>query len=215
MQPSKLIRISAGLALWSGVIATGLANVTISVDMDTGTAGIQPTRVAAAGNVFTVALVMTVDTNGILNNGVSSYGISANFDKVELTLNGAPASTEALPPGFTFNGSAGVFLESQALGRVWTFEAGTLGLGPTAATFTIGTIAYTATAPVTDGTPDISLGLFNAGFDGVFDNLGNDVSAGVIFNNGFVNAVPEPSTWALLLCGTAVPWLVRRRWAKR
>ena len=210
MNNLRISKLIAGLAIL-GAGAGGLpAAVTVEVDMDTVTAGIQATRTAALNEVFTIALVMTADAAG-----VSSYGVSVNFDNVELTLNGAPASTETLPAGFTFNGNAGVNSESQALGQVRTFEAGTLGLGPVSSSFTIGTISFRATAPLTDVLLDVTPGLFNTGFDGIFDNSGNDVGAGAIFVGGKVNLIPEPGTAVLLVGGIAVVLAARRRRSAR
>jgi len=177
----KLLDLTAGLLTCFGCAAPAVAQVTISVDMDTTTPGIQSTRTALGP--FTAALVMTVGPGG-----VSSCGISELFDNTELSLVGAPASTELLPAGFTFNLTPGVTSESQALGQVYTFETATLGLGPANTNFTIGTINFTAAALVDDGVPDITLGFYNLGLDGLFDNSGNPVVP--VFANGFL--APKP-----------------------
>lgn len=168
---NTIMRFLAVAAVALGLAAPLRAAVTISVDMDPATPGIQSTRTAAVGETLTIELVMTVDAAG-----VSSYGVSANFDNAELTLSGAPATTELLPAGFTYNLNAGVNSESQALGQVRTFEAATLGTGPVSTSFVIGRISFTASAPVTDGTADVTLGFFNVGVDGCFDNAGNAVA---------------------------------------
>ena len=54
--------------------------------------------------------------------------------------------------------------------------------------------------------PDITLGFYNAGIDGLFDNAGNPVVP--VFANASV--VPEPSAPALLLCGTLALWMFQR-----
>lgn len=200
MNPKILLKLAAGLLTCFGCAAPAFAQVTLSVDMDTITPGIQSTRSTLPP--FTAGLVMTVGPGG-----VSSYGISALFDNTELSLVGAPASTELQPLPGGFNFTVGVSSESQALGRVYTFEAATFGLGPVNTSFTIGTINFTGTALVNDGLPDITLGLYNFGIDGLFDNAGNAVVP--VFADGFV--VPEPSTGTLLVCGMATTWLVRRR----
>jgi hypothetical protein len=200
VNPNKLLKLGAGLLVSFGCAAPALAQITLSVDMDTITPGIQSTR--STLGPFTAGLVMTVGPGG-----VSSYGISALFDNTELTLVGTPASTELQPLPGGFNFTVGVASESQALGRVYTFEAATLGAGPTSTSFTIGTIGYTVTALVDDGVPDITLGFYNLGVDGLFDNAGLPVVP--VFADAAV--VPEPSAGALLLCGLAVTWLLKRR----
>ena len=110
------------------------------------------------------------------------------FDNTELSLAGAPASTELLPAGFTNNFTASVLSESQALGQVYTFEASTLGLGPANTNFTIGTINFSATALVNDSVPDITVGIYNVGIDGLFDNAGNPVAP--VTAAGFLTPMP-------------------------
>ena len=202
MKHTGISRIIGGLTSFFGCMTAASAAVIVDVDMDIVTPGIQSTRAAAVGDSFTAALVMTVD--GL---GVSSYGVSVNFDNVELALNGAPATTELLPVGFTFNFTAGVSSESQALGEVRTFEAATLGSGPASTSFTIGTIAYTVTAVSDNGIADIAPGLFNVGIDGIFDNLSG--VAPTTFNPGYV--IPEPGSATLLMAVVAGLFVARRR----
>lgn len=206
MKYAKLIKSIAGMAMLCSGVPAAPAAVVVSVDMDISTPGIQATRTAAINDIFTIALVMTADAAG-----VSSYGVSVNFDNVELALNGAPASTELLPPGFTFNFTPGVASESQLLGQVRTFEAATFAAGPVSTVFTIGTISFQATSPLTDILLDVTPGLFNVGVDGIFDNAGNDVGATAVFNGGRVNAIPEPATAALLAGGMAMMLVARRK----
>ena len=203
MNPKKMLKLTAGLLTCFGCATPAFAQVTLSVDMDSITPGIQSTR--STLGPFTAGLIMTVGPGG-----VSSYGISVLFDNTELSLVGAPASTELLPAGFTFNFTPGVASESQALGNVLTFEAGTFGAGPSSTSFTFGTISYTVTSLVDDAVPDISLGFFNVGVDGLFDSAGFAVVP--TFADGFVVApVPEPGAGALLAGGMALTWLLTRR----
>ena len=199
MNPKKLLKFTAGLLVGCGCVGPALAQVTIDVDMDTITPGIQTTR--STLGPFTAALVMTVGPGG-----VSSYGLSLLFDNTELSLVGVTPATELLPAGFAFNITPGVASFSQALGQVYTFEAATFGLGPASTSFTFGLINYTVTSIVNDGIADISPGLFNIGIDGLFDNAGLPVVP--TLNPGFV--VPEPNAAALFLCGTAAFWLLQR-----
>ena len=181
------------------------AAVTVEVDTDPATPGIQSTRAAAVNDIFTIDLVMTADAAG-----VSSYGVSVDFDNLELMLNGSPASTELLPALFSFNFTPGVSSESQPLGQVRTFEAATFGSGPVSSSFVIGSISFKAIAPVTDGLLDITLGLFNTGVDGIFDNAGGDLGPSAVFTGGQVDFVPEPGSGAFLMAAAA--GLFASRW---
>ena len=190
-------------ALLGGVAGAGAA-VVISVDMDPGTIGIQPVRLASAGDTFMVDLVMTVGLEG-----VSSYSVSANFDTVELTLDGSPAASyPALPGGLT--PVAPPPLEDNALGRVWSFNAVTFGTGPSLTTFVFGSIKYKVVTPITDLSEDVTPGFFNlpGSIDSMFDNSGASVTP--TFVGGSVNGVPEPGSAALLLAGLGALSLVRR-----
>jgi hypothetical protein len=71
------------------------AQVTVWVDMDSITPGIQNTLNVVAGQTFTADVGLTVGPAG-----VSSYSISAQFDTAELSLNGvAPAANNPALPG--------------------------------------------------------------------------------------------------------------------
>jgi hypothetical protein len=166
---------------------------------------------AAPGDQVTLDILLTADASG-----VSSYGISMEFDNDlgnELNLLNA---TELLPGGFLFNLTPGVAgtVESDAstVGRVNTFEAATFGAGPVSTTFVIGQVRFLATASlVTDGS-DIFAGLFNSGIDGLFNNSGQDLGPTADFGEAGVNLVPIPASLPLLGSGLAVlGFLIRRR----
>lgn len=194
-----------GLASMSGLIATLPAAVIIGVDMDSITPGVQSSRTASPGDLFTATLFMIADASG-----VSSYSISVKFDTGELNLDpGAGASTEFLPPGFTFNFSPGFATESNATGDVASFDAATLGAGPTSTMFDIGTIKFKVITPLTDALADVTPGFFTAGIDGASDNSG--ASPAPTFLPGSVNVVPEPASGALILGGMTVLSLARRK----
>ncbi len=209
MKQTMKTKVIACLVSLLTSITVAPAAVLVAVDMDTVTPGIQSTIIVAPGAIFSVNLLVTSDLAG-----VSSYGISALFDNTELTLNGVPdsaAATEFLPAGFAFNINAGVNSASQALGQVYTFDAATFGAGPVATMFAIGSISFVASAPVTNASLDVTPGLFNVGFDGIFDNAGGDLGPGAVFVGGTVNVVPEPASAALLLAGAGVVALRNRR----
>jgi hypothetical protein len=177
MKQAKSLKAVVALGCWMGSLAAAFGAMSVSVDMDLATPGIQSTRAASTGETFTAGIVINVDSNG-----VSSYGISLMFDNIELMLNGSPASTELLPVGLT-NLTAGVLLES--LGSISTFEAVTILPGPVNTNFLIGTIAFRVRTPTNDSLPDLTPGFFNTGVDGFYDNAGRSVTP--TFNSGFLS----------------------------
>ena len=172
------------------------AAVIIEVDMDRDLAGIQDTISATAGVTVKAAIVLTTDADG-----VSLYGISANFDTSELI---APVvATELLPAGFDSNSSMGVGSVDTILGHIRNIEAEALAAGgPTSATFEIAHLDFTVAAGggIDDGLADIELGEFS-GADGTGDNNFAQVIPSV--KNGFL--IPEPSTlFGLIASGVLV-----------
>lgn len=204
--PIKHIRTSGFAVALAGLLAwatDGSAAVVISVDMDTSLVGIQSVRLASAGDTFTAALVMTVGAEG-----VSSYSVSANFDTVELTLDGSPAASYPALPGGLSAGTAPV--EDNALGKAWSFNAFTAGTGPSLTSFTFGLIKFKVVTPITDLSEDVTPGFFNlpGALDSMFDNAGLPIAP--TFVGGSVN-VPEPGTFACLAGGLVALSLRRRQ----
>lgn len=166
---------------------------------------------AAPGDQLTLDILLTADAEG-----VSSYGISMEFDNDfgnELNLLEA---TERLPGGFQFHLTPGVAatVESDALtvGRVDTFEAATFGAGPNSTTFVIGQVRFLATANLATDGSDIFAGLFNSGIDGIFNSSGFDIGPTANFEEAGVNLVPIPAALPLFASGVAVlGFLIRRR----
>jgi len=209
MRKTQSIIVHSALvaALSSTILVTSAnAGIVVSADMDPTTTGIQPLIYATAGQVIPVDIVVDVGQEGL-----SSYGVSIQFDTTELSLFGDSPATESLPDGFGFvHLTPGVAELAEdiggGLGQVLTFEAATFGAGPTEGRFVVGTVNFLVDAPVDDGLFDVTPGLFNTGIDGVFDNGG--MSGEPVFVPGSV--VPEPSCLALLAAGV-FPGLLRRR----
>jgi hypothetical protein len=207
MKHRKIPKIILGLTALFGGLATMPAAVMLEVDMDDIAPGIQSTRSSSAP--FTATLWMTADALG-----VSSYSVSVLFDNTELMLDGSPAAIELLPAGFAFNFTLGVASESNGItpnspaGSVKSFEAATFGPGPVSSLFPIGTIKFKVLSVVDDGSPDVGIGLFNTGVDGISDSVGGDLAPSAIYTAGRV--VPEPGSIALLLAGTGALSLRRR-----
>jgi hypothetical protein len=195
----KLCGILFGLALGA---APGAARAVPIVELvwvattGTGSAG-GATIAAAPGDVLTGEIRVTGDV------GISSYGLSLEFDLDLGDELDVDSVTELTPPGFAFSFTPGVALvqESTAFqrGRVLTFEAATLGVGPAA--FVVGHVVFTVGAGVASDGPDLFLGLFHAGVDGLFDDDGQDLAALADFRSATVNAIPEAASAALLALG--------------
>lgn len=183
---NAIARILAIAPLALGLASPLGASVTVSVDMDPGTPGIQNSLQALPGQNLTVDLVIAVDAAG-----VSSYSISLNSDTVELSLNGAPAAANnsVLPGGLT---SLAAPSESRALGQVHSFNGATLGIGPVSTSFVIGSIAFTAPMPATDSSLDLTPGFFQPLIDGMFDNAGLPVTP--VFSGGTLDLSPLGAT---------------------
>jgi len=181
----------------------------VSIDMipGNGVGVIDPILNAAPGAAVTVDVLLRPG-----GAGVSSYGVSLQFDNGELTHVG---NNELLPAGFNLNltvGSGG-WTPNVAAGidQVSTFEAVSFGVaGPVNGPWlTIGTISFTVGAPVNDGLADVTAGFFALGFDGMNDN--GFLPLVPVFNPGFV--IPEPGviSGAAFLLGFAGFHGCRRR----
>ena len=181
MKATTLSKAITALVVVYGCVTSGLAQISLSVDMDLGTLGIQSTRVAAPGDIFTVGLVLDVGAGG-----VSSYGVSVKFDTTTLSLNGSPAAAvPALPSGLI---SLAAPSENNAPGQLYSFNGATLGAGPASTSFLIGSVSFRLLASTNSGSPSLTVGFFNTGVDGLFDNAGNPITP--VFQPGVVLASP-------------------------
>jgi hypothetical protein len=180
MKHTGITAIIAGCvgSLFTAIPAAPAA-LMVSVDMDTATPGIQSSISVLPGAALSVDLWATVDAAGL-----SSFSISSVFDTTELSLN---------PPGGLAPFVAP--MENNALGQVYSFNAGTFGAGPVSTSFVFGSISFTAPTPVTNGANDVSVGYFNAPglVDDAFDNAGISLAPGTVFVGGKVDVIPEPS----------------------
>ena len=154
---------------------------------------------ALPGDTLSATVSLTADSAG-----VSSYGISLLFDTDfgdELNL---ISVNELLTAPFTFNVTPGCASTQESsgaqVGNVLTCEAGTFGAGPSLATVDIMDLVFLVTANVATDGFDMETGLFNSGFDGIFDNAGMPVTP--TFGQAAVNLlVPEPGTGLLVGLG--------------
>jgi hypothetical protein len=175
--------------------------VTVSVDMDTATAGVQDTRIVAPGDAFSVDLLIDIDAGGL-----SAYSVSADIDSVELTVGTA---TELTPAPYS-NVTGGV--ASTVATRVSEFEGFTFAIpAPSSTTIKIGTIDFTVPlgGAIDDGLADVEPALISVN-DLLLDDAGLDV-LDPAFEPGYVVPIPEPGTLALLALGSGIPWLRRAR----
>ena len=208
MKHTGISKIVAGCVSLFTAITAAPAALLVSVDMDTGTPGIQSSISVLPGAAFSVDLWVTVDAAGL-----SSFSISSTFDTTELSLNppGGPAASQpALPGGLApFTPPS----ENNGLGQVYSFNGGTFGTGPVSTSFIFGSISFTAPTPVTNGVDDVSVGYFNlpGAIDDAFNNASVSVAPGTVFTGGKVNIVPEPCSAALLILGACVSGALTRR----
>ena len=79
MKYAKLIKSIAGMAMLCSGVPTVPAAVVVSLDMDTTLPGIQPTRLAAVNDIFTVALVMTALMVAGLRNDINVVPLLQNL----------------------------------------------------------------------------------------------------------------------------------------
>jgi hypothetical protein len=203
---SRAVRSIAGLlvALGVGAPARAIPIVEIVFVSTTGAGGVGgSTIVATPGDVLLAELRLHAGPEG-----VSSYGLSLQFDDDLKDEVDVLAAQERTPAGFAFSFSPGVVAgieesHSARAGRVLTFEAETLGLGPADATFTIGTLELRVGAHVATDGLDIVTGLWNPGVDGLFDNAGVSLAGVAQWGGAAIDAVPEPSSVLLISCGLA------------
>jgi len=193
---SRLVIGLAGIALLAIASTASAATVQV-VWQETGTSSVA----AAAGTPLTAEILITPDAAGI-----SSYGVSIQFDTNDLML-AATAPERELPPGFQSN----LFTPFPTItgNQISTFDAETLQNGPTSGTFLAGLVHFVVTNPTNDGMDDVTAGFFKTGVDGMFDNAGSAVSPQ--FSGATVVPVPEPTTALLLVPGLAGLAALRRR----
>jgi hypothetical protein len=189
--------------IWSATSGTGAGVGTSSI-------------LAGTGDHITLELQLSLGGG----ESLSSIGVSLEFDNdgndeldlVSVTEFDHTATYACTPFPTCFisfgpelsNLSVGVgsTLESGGSGgRVYTFDMGTLGSGPSGPiTLLMGQVTFSVNTPLTDGA-DVDSGFFNIGFDSAFDNAGSALP--VSFNGADVNAIPEPTTAALVALGLA------------
>src|SRR6185295_4358174 len=89
--------------------------------------------------------------------------------------------------------------------NVFTFNAGTFGSGPTLTSFAIGTINFKVQpgGAIDDALADVTLGFYNAGVDGLFDNAGSPVAPA--FLDGYVIPGPSITAWRSVLTHAGTP----------
>ena len=145
---------------------------------------------ASSGDTLTVTINLTAESAGI-----SSYGVSIEFDTDLIDELNIVSVTELLPAGFDFNLTPGPSSTQESSGvqkgNILTLEAATFQNGPVSTTFAIGTIEFLVTNNIATDGLDIFSGLFNVSFDGVFNN--NQSMLSPTFNSAMANASVIPA----------------------
>lgn len=196
-----------------GAFTSGLQGaITVHIDMDTTTDGIQATREAIQGDTFEVGIVMDID-----GDGLSSYGFSVTFDELELSLNSfseiAPAGLATLIPGVdAIDLGDATTIVGESATQLSSFDGFTFAMGPSDTSVLVGTLEFTVLNPNDNNVPDIAPGFFSL-TDGAFDNtlpIGADLVPTATLNPGSI--IPEPSSAALaLLAGSLLAFRRSRR----
>jgi len=212
MKPGQLTWLLAA-AVVTGTAGNAWAQL-VAIDMDPSSPGtIETTLTASNGDPITVAVVL--DLGASYAPGVFSYGITVRFDTVELSFNGAPASANTIPAGWTSFAPTPTETENigGGLGEVFNFNAfdpsfaASLGSGM----HVLGTISFTAdgvSGDLGDITPYIT-----AGFDGIIDSGGLEVTSSFVLQSGAV--VPEPAHAGLVVGLGLLFGVAGRRWLSK
>jgi hypothetical protein len=195
--------------IWTGTTGTGA----------TGTSDINVSNTLA--ETLTMTLILTADSTG-----VGAYFMSLRFD----TDGGNELNILSVSEGSWSNGLTGAKArnmtglntgiestqESQTSGpegRLFTFEANSLGTGIKNASMIWGVVVFTTNpANVSTDGDDVFSGVFNPGIDAVFNNA-NLIINEIAYSQASVNtvAVPEPGIVALLGVGVGALLLAGRR----
>ncbi len=175
--------------------------------------GIAPTSSvnASAGDSLKAVLQITADAAG-----VSSYGISLDFDTDGLDELDLVSVTEVVNGAFDINlgGNGAISQTDSGLGTpgsIVTIAAGASGPGLASATFQIAMLSFTVNGSVATDGVDLLPGFGNTGVDSIFSTTGTDLTSTATVQGASVN-VPEPMLSAMVLIGAAA---VFRRRAQR
>lgn len=195
-------RMVIAACLLGTVCATpaAIGAVTVDIDLDPVAPNIQSTLGVMTGQIFTVDVVVTLETG----DSLSSYGFGVSWDGVEVTGSGG---TDTPPPSLPTNFEPGLPGGGATSAQMW--DGSTTGDGPVGPTsFVAGTYTFMANVNgIDDGAGDITPGPpVPLALGGFFDNEGDLVTP--VFNSGFL--IPEPTSLGLL-CFATLGMAMRRR----
>jgi hypothetical protein len=204
---TKIVAVLAGFVALVGL--SGIASAaSISLEWDGGGGN---TISAAATGAHTVDIIVTADASGIALVSLSlqaSGGVSFTGMVTDGGANQECISPPNLAPGLCFAGGGSLSPFTNGVGsisasQVTTIESGTVGTGPTSASFTLAQAIVNVT-----GGGGISV-FFVTGIDGVSSNAAADITGATSIANAVVT--PEPGTAALLGLGLGALAIAGRR----
>jgi hypothetical protein len=215
-----------GTASMAGATSVSLVVVgTAGTAIDSSTANSVTVNSAGTGSM-TVDIQIDVDSAGLSNAALSLNFDTDNANELNIVSFTELSWTKVNAMGmvqasFSEIGGRPSTIESSATqaGQLYTFEGSSLGQGPVSTTLTFARVVFSINAAnvTTDG-DDLFSGIFNTGYDDMFDNQepsANNISGTTVFGNVAVNLIPEPGTFALLSLGLGALVLSGRSRSKR